>query len=441
MALHTPVSLRNQTIYSVYIRNHTAEGTLRAASADLERIKKLGADIVWLMPIHPIGLKHRKGGAGSPYAISDYRAVNPEYGTMEDARDFAQKAHELGMKVILDVVYNHTSPDSMLFRDHPDWFYRKKNGEPGNRIGDWSDIIDLDLNNSFLSQYLIDSLIFWLKEGFDGFRCDVAPLLPLSFWMEARRQCDLIKPDAVWLSESVEPRFLLELRQRSYGCLSDSEIFRAFDIAYDYDSFDVFKMYMEGKASFEDFLDVKRRQEFIFPDNYIKLRFCENHDQERSRFWMENKRAHRNWTAFTAFEKGTLLVYAGQERADAHRSDLFDADPVLWDTEPEFERYLSALIILRRHPLHLGGFYAIHKTGTAGVAAASYRSKAADLSVQRLRLGIFTIEDKKGILDLDSALPEGVIDWKGRNLIDGGEINIMKRKMAIPAEPVIIDIL
>jgi glycosidase len=166
--------LLNSTIYSIFVRNYSEDGTFARVQDDLGRIKSLGAEIIWLMPIHPIGTVARKGALGSPYAISDYRGINPDYGTLEDFRRLVQRAHELGLKVMIDVVYNHTSPDSLLFAQHPDWFYRNADGSPGNRIGDWSDIIDLDFSNSDLREYLIESLKYWLEQGVDGFRCDVA---------------------------------------------------------------------------------------------------------------------------------------------------------------------------------------------------------------------------------------------------------------------------
>jgi hypothetical protein len=462
--------LFTSTIYSIYLRNHTPEGTFVAAQQDLPRIKALGAEVIWLMPIHPIGQIHRKGGAGSPYAIKDYRGVNPEYGTLDDLRSFARSCHDLGMKCIIDVVYNHTSPDSVLFKEHPDWFYQKPTGGPGNRVGDWTDIIDLDLSNQDLRTYLIDTLKFWLDQGIDGFRCDVAPLLPLYFWMEARQACDLVRPDAIWLSESVEPRFLQEMRRRSYQCLSDGEIFQAFDLAYDYDSFDVWKEYMAGKATFDQWLDVKRRQEFILPQKAGKLRFCENHDQPRSRSWLPDPRAHRNWTAFTAFERGSFLVFGGQEHADPKLPDLFDKDPVNWGLEPEFEPYLRNLITLKKDPIHSSGFYTIHPTQAEGVIIATYVNTAEDLRVTRVRLGIFTIQDKRGTLDLGrvikSLVSQGQLDkiresdsgdsaadaalrelisssgkWSGTNLIDGREILIESGRLPIPQEPVVVDLV
>ena len=139
MALQTDPRLQNQVIYSVYVRNHTPEGTFRAVADDLDRIRALGTDIVWLMPIHPIGIAGKKGTLGCPYANRDYRSVNPSYGTMADFRSLVQQIHARGMKCMIDVVYNHTSPDSTLYMEHPEYFYHDANGKPGNKMGDWSD--------------------------------------------------------------------------------------------------------------------------------------------------------------------------------------------------------------------------------------------------------------------------------------------------------------
>ena len=161
MAKNTRNNLKNKIIYSIYIRNHCEEGSFKAVSKDLKRIKNLGVDIIWLLPIHPIGQANKKGDLGCPYSIEDYRKVNPNYGTLEDFKEFLKVAHSLDMKVIIDVVYNHTSHKSQLFIEHPQWFFRKENGSTGNKIGDWTDIIDLDYNNIELWNYQIDTLKYW----------------------------------------------------------------------------------------------------------------------------------------------------------------------------------------------------------------------------------------------------------------------------------------
>ena len=147
MAFDTDKGHRNQVMYSVFVRNYSPEGTFEGVRKDLQRIRDLGVDIIWLMPIHPLGEKARKGSLGSPYAIKNYREVNPEFGTLEDFKALVDDIHALGMKCIIDVVYNHTSPDSWLSQNHPQWFYHKPDGSFSNRVGDLTDIIDLDYSN------------------------------------------------------------------------------------------------------------------------------------------------------------------------------------------------------------------------------------------------------------------------------------------------------
>ena len=229
MAKNTEISLRNKVIYSVYVRNHTNDGTFNAVAEDLDRIKSLGTDIIWFMPIHPIGVKNKKGSLGCPYANKDYRTTNPEYGTMDDFKSLVEKIHAKGMKCIIDVVYNHTSPDSNLSVEHPEFFYRKPDGNFGNKVGDWSDIIDLDYSNKELWRYQIDSLVMWARIV-DGFRCDVASFVPVEFWKQAREAVSKVNPDCIWLAESVHSSFNVFSRKSGIYTASDYELFDAFDM-------------------------------------------------------------------------------------------------------------------------------------------------------------------------------------------------------------------
>ena len=230
MAKNTSKTYRSQVMYSVFVRNYSTEGTFEGVRRDLDRIRDLGVDVIWLLPIHPVGEKSRKGTLGSPYAIRDYRAVNPEYGTLEDFRRLVDDIHRRDMKCIIDVVYNHTSPDSWLAEHHPEWFWHRPDGSFGNRIGDWYDVIDLDYSHPGLWDYQIETLKQWAAVT-DGFRCDVAPLVPLDFWLRARDEVEQVRPGCLWLAESVEPRFIVETRADGIPSLSDSEIFQAFDIS------------------------------------------------------------------------------------------------------------------------------------------------------------------------------------------------------------------
>ena len=212
----------------------------------------------------------KKGELGCPYAIKNYREINPQYGTLNDFKKLINKIHSLGMLCIIDVVYNHTSPDSWLVENRRSFFYRKQNGKLGNKVGDWTDVVDLDYNNKKLWEYQIETLKYWVGFGVDGFRCDVAPLVPLEFWIRARVEVTKINKNILWLAESVDSSFILKMREKGFTCLSDSEIYQAFDMAYDYDVYSKYLGYFRGKNSLKQYIDRVALQESIYPDNYVK---------------------------------------------------------------------------------------------------------------------------------------------------------------------------
>ena len=424
MAMQTDKQLRNQVIYSVFVRQFSPEGTFAQVREALPRIRALGVDILWLMPIHPIGETARKGALGSPYAIRDYRAVNPEYGTPEDFRALADAVHAQGMRCIIDVVYNHTSPDSVLAREHPEWFYHKPDGAFGNRIGDWSDIVDLDYQNAGLWAYQIETLRQWATVV-DGFRCDVAPLIPLQFWLEARAAVEQVRPGCLWLSETVEPGFTLDNRARGMVSLSDSEIFHAFDISYEYDVFGDFMRYLQGACTLTDYAQAVNRQEYTFPENYVKLRFLENHDRPRARWIMPDDRIRRNWTAFLYFQKGAVLLYNGQETENLHRPSLFDRDPVDWQTGRDISPLLRRLYAMRQHPAMAEGAYRLRDAGN-GMLVGEHRADTGAL------LGVFSTQGKAATVAVQ--WPDG----RYLNRVDEREVRIQDGFLPCDGEPIII---
>ena len=326
---------RNSSIYSVFVRNYTQEGTFSGVTRDLSRIKDLGFDILWLMPIHPVGKLNRKGELGSPYAIADYFSINEEFGSEADFKELLAKAQGIGLKVILDVVFHHTAWDSVLIKEHPEWFYHKSDGSIGNKVGDWSDIADLDFSHQELWKYLLGALRKWAGLGVAGFRCDVAPLIPMEFWKYVRRELEGEGFDLIWLSESVEPVFITELRGKGFNVHSDSETYEAFDILYDYDLKPDFHNFITGEAGLGAYLAAIGRQEYIYPMRYVKLRFLENHDNRRAKALIQDRRRLINFTGFMMFIKGAYLFYNGQETMTDHEISLFDKDPILWDEDPE----------------------------------------------------------------------------------------------------------
>lgn len=398
MAKSTSKTCRNQIMYSVFVRNYSPEGTFEGVRRDLGRIRDLGADIIWLMPIHPIGEVNRKGGLGSPYAIRDYRAVNPEYGALEDFQRLVDDIHKLGMRCVIDVVYNHTSPDSRLAREHPEWFYHKPDGSFGNRVGEWWDVIDLDYSQPGLWDYQIETLKYWASMV-DGFRCDVAPLVPLDFWLRAREEVERVRPGCLWLAESVEPGAVREWRAQGMGALSDSELYQAFDICYDYDIYDVFQAYLEGRVPLERYAEAINAQETIYPENYVKLRFLENHDRARAAFLIPNHRVRHNWEAFLYFQKGMTLLYAGQEARDGHRPSLFDKDEVDWSDGLDYSDTMRELAALKRNPLLTDSRYEVRAL-PRDILYATHRKGDRQL------VGVFSLRGRDALVPADA--PDGV---------------------------------
>ena len=434
MAANTDKALRNRVMYQIFPRNYSREGNFPAVLRDLDRIKDLGADIIWFTPIHPIGVVNRKGTLGSPYANMDYRAVNPEFGDEDDFRRLVDAIHSKGMKCIIDVVYNHTSPDSVLAKEHPEWFYHKPDGSFGNRVADWSDIVDLDYANRDLWAYQIGSLKKW-AEIVDGFRCDVAPLVPLEFWLEARAAVEEVRPGAIWLCESVEPRFITYMRGRGLTAHSDAELYQAFDISYDYDIFDEFEAYFKGKGTLAEYAQSVNRQECIYPDNYVKLRFLENHDRRRARSYLPDPAALRNATAFIFFQKGLTLLYAGQEYGISKLPGLFDKDDVPWD-DPEnvdLTQLIRTLADMKKDPLFADSSYSV-KALNDDMLMAEHAAISFDEDSGRDRMtGFFSFTGKPCTVNIPE-LNDGIY----QNIISGEDVEVSGGKLSFKGEPVII---
>ena len=319
---------KNATIYQVNTRQFTAEGTLKAAAAELPRLRELGVDIVWLMPIHPIGEQNRKGSLGSPYAVRDYFAVNPEFGTLADLKSFVARAHELGMYVILDWVANHTAWDNPLRGENPHWYARDHKGDfRPTPWWDWSDIIDLDYSQRDLREYMTRALRYWVEEAdIDGYRCDVAGFVPLDFWVNARRELDAIKP--VFMLAEWEARDLHAA---------------AFDMTYAWSWYDAVHAIAQGRAGVDALFRYYSWNESAYPREAYRMTFVSNHDKNA---WEA--------TQFEAFGdgleaaivlsvvgEGMPLIYNGQEAGNPRRLAFFEKDPIEWRPHAIGELYRS----------------------------------------------------------------------------------------------------
>ncbi len=425
MSHKTSKDLRNLFIYQVFIRNHNQTGTFNEFINDLDRIKDLGVDVVYLLPIHKVGQKKKKGELGCPYSIQDYYSINPEYGTLEDFKNLINETHKRGMKLMIDVVYNHTSHDSKLLNNHPEYFFYNEAGELTNRVGDWSDITDLDYTSDIgLWGYLIDVLLYWVKLGVDGFRWDVASLLPLEFLEEAEERVHEVNPEVIFLSESVHGGFVRYLRGLGYKALSESEIYQVFDMAYDYDTHPYFEGFIKGKTPLKRYLEELVRQEEIYPENYVKMRNLENHDFGRFAKMVKNDVSKiNNWTSEVFFSKGATMIYAGQERCDNNLPNLFDIDKVNWEGT-NISELIKKLSKITKDKIFSYGNYEINITDKE-VFYGEY--KYANKHI----VGIFNLGLDKGIIKVN------IDDGKYINILDNKEISIINNELILSNSPLL----
>lgn len=328
----------NAVIYEMNIRQYTPEGTFDAAARQLPRLKKLGVDVLWLMPVYPIGVKERKGTLGSYYAIRDYCDVNPEFGDMDDFDRFLSQAHESGFKVILDWVANHTSPDAVWESGKPaDWYVRDSLGNTVTQY-DWTDIAELNYDNKDMRAAMADAMRFWLDKGVDGFRCDMACEVPVDFWRETLPQLRKDYPGVYFLAEGETP----ELHED------------AFDASYAWKLHHLLNDIAQGRKGVPDLEEYIAEDSAAYPAEAFRLMFTSNHD-ENSWAGTEFERmgdAARAMAVLTfTLPGGQPLIYTGQEMGWNHRFEFFEKDPVpAWEENSYTDFYKELINIRHRNP-------------------------------------------------------------------------------------------
>ena len=323
-------------VYEMNVRQYTPEGTFAAAAEHLPRLKELGVDIVWMMPIYPIGVKERKGTLGSYYAISDYCATNPEFGTLEDFDAFVAKAHELGLKVIIDWVANHTSPDALWITERPaDWYVRD---EQGNTIVqyDWTDIAKLNYDNHDMRAEMEKSMRFWMERGIDGFRCDMACEMPFDFWKSVIPSIRKDYPQMYWLAEGEH----VELHNGS------------FDASYAWELHHLLNAIARGEKGVAELKEYIAKDAANTPAEAFRLMFTSNHD-ENSWAGTEFERmgdAAKVMAVLTfTLPNGQPLIYTGQEMGWNKRFEFFEKDHIpAWEVN-EYAEFYKSMTTLRHN--------------------------------------------------------------------------------------------
>lgn len=367
----------DDVIYEVNIRQYTPEGTFKAFEEHLPRLRQMGVDILWLMPIHPIGEKNRKGPLGSYYSVKDYLAVNPEFGDQEDFRSLVKKIHELDMYVIIDWVANHTSWDNHLIDEHPDWYQRDSLGKLVSPF-DWTDVVSLDYEEEGLRDYMRNALAYWVaEENIDGYRCDVASLVPTDFWNSVRDTLEKIKP-VFMLAEAELPEHHED----------------AFDMSYGWNIHHIMNEVAQGKQNANDLHAALLEDELRFPDHAYRMYFTSNHDENSWNGTVYERLGDgvETFAALTYVMPGMPLIYSGQEAGLDKRLEFFEKDTISWETL-ELQNLYTTLNALKHDNKALwngqyGGEYRRVESTDDQRAMVIYREKD-DNKV----LGVFNLSD------------------------------------------------
>jgi len=327
-------TLDKATIYEVNIRQYTQEGTIEAFIEHLPRLKKMGVDIIWLMPMHPIGKKNRKGSLGSYYSISDFKEINPEFGTKHEFKNLIHEIHALGMKVIMDWVANHAAWDNIWTINHPDFFASNEAGEFLSPY-DWTDVIQINHENEQAHDALHEAMCYWVKEfDIDGFRADLAHLTPVHFWVKARMLTESIKPNLIWLAESDDVNYAV-----------------AFDVFFSWKWMHKTENFFKNHSSISELIDVLYQQNEPFPSHVKQLYFTSNHDENS---WngteFEKYGIYANALAVFSFfyPNGVPLIYSGQEVANNKRLHFFDKDEIDWNSQTNLMDFYQRLSLARK---------------------------------------------------------------------------------------------
>lgn len=328
--------VKSGVIYEVYTRAFSKEGNFAGVEKRLPELRKLGVTILWIMPIHPVGVENRKGSLGSPYSIQDYYGINPEFGTLDDFKSLVNKAHELDLKVVIDLVANHTSWDSKMAAEHPEWFMKDSAGNFVPPVADWSDVIDLNYENKDLRTYMIEMMKYWVRDvGIDGFRCDVSEMVPTDFWNDARAALDSIKP-IFMLSEGMHAEHHL----------------KAFDATYGWNSYHTMAQIFKGEKPASEMDSILIRESMAYPKGSLRMRFSSNHDENTwdmpdvEKFGKEGAKLA---AVLTNTFPGIPLLYNGQEVGNNIKLGLFEKFEIDWKKGKEWAEFYKKIFTIRKN--------------------------------------------------------------------------------------------
>ncbi|MBN1155161.1 alpha-amylase [candidate division KSB1 bacterium] len=320
-------------IYEIYLRAFSKEGDIVSLTKRIPELKDLGINVIWLMPIHLIGHLKRKGPLGSPYSIRDFYRINSEYGSKDDFKALVNECHVNDIRLVLDFVANHAANDHIEIKNHPDWFMHDDEGNFSRQIAGWSDVVDLNYNNKELRKYIKDVAHYWVENfDIDGYRCDVAGLVPDDFWSDLVQDLKKVKHDLLMIAEWEDPEMHL----------------KSFNVTYDWVLYYKLDELQNGLVNAQDVVDLVFDRKMHFPRNALRLRFLENHDQARATYKF-GAGSYKPYATLIFTLDGIPMLYNGQEVGDPKHLTLFDKNPINWKVRGanDFKKLYKTLIQLR----------------------------------------------------------------------------------------------
>jgi glycosidase len=394
-----PAWIMQGNIYEVNVRQFTKEGTFTAFAKHLDRLEAMGVQTVWFMPINPISIVDRKGSLGSYYAVSDYTALNPEFGTIEDFKLIVQSIHNRGMKVIIDWVPNHTGADNRWLTEHPDFFVKDSTGKAAMAV-DWADTRQLNYKNPVMEDSMIAAMKFWVSNtGIDGFRCDVAWNVPASFW----RKC---------IPELKNMKSIFMLAEGDSAYLPES----GFDAVYPWHMFKMMEKVAKGERPAFGLDSIRLENEKMYPPHTIQMYFTSNHDENswnHADYGTSPGPVHAPFAVFTQTMANSVpLIYGGQEEPVLRALKFFDKDPMNFDQLLRAGFYKTLLTLRKRN-----------------------RALAADASFRKIQVGddksvyafVREKENKKVLVILNFSKKPQAINIRDKMLF-GNPYNVFKQR-------------
>lgn len=377
---------KNAVIYEANIRQFTEEGTFRAFEEHLPKLKEMGVDIIWFMPIQPVGEKNRKGTLGSYYSVKNYKMVNPEFGSIEDFKRLVKKIHDLDMYVLLDWVANHTAWDHEWTISHPEFYTKNENGEFTPPVDDWSDVIDLNYDNKLLWEFMTDALRYWIIDAdIDGYRCDVAGMVPMDYWISARKEINKLK-NVFMLAEADEVKLH----------------YSGFEMTYGWPLKDIMNAAYKKKKGVEDFVAYFELESEKYPESAYRMMFTTNHDENSWNGTVYERLGDgvEMFSVLTFVVPGMPLIYSGQEAGNNKALEFFERDPIVWQEHSNRKLFTQLAKLKTENEALWNGKYGGEMnfiTGAGDDILAFYREKNDQKVV-----AIFNLSDKENSFELNN---------------------------------------